>query len=123
MSSKFVLALALGLLLPLQFAHAERFKVGSIAATSGPVAELAQAIVDARELAANHINANGGVLDGRLVDLVSADSGCDPQIARGAAAQLVYDSDWTDTDNREVLATLSGVANIDGITAGSFDIA
>ena len=64
MSSKFVLALALGLLLPLQVAYAERFKIGSIAATSGPVAELAQAIVDARELAANHINANGGVLDG-----------------------------------------------------------
>ena len=91
MSSKFVPALALGLLLPLQFAHAERFKVGSIAATSGPVAELAQAIVDARELAANHINANGGVLDGRLVELISADSGCDPQVARGAAAQLVQD--------------------------------
>ena len=91
MSPKFLCPLALGLLLPLQFAYAERFKVGSIAATSGQVAELAQAIVDARELAANHINANGGVLDGRLVELVSADSGCDPQVARGAAAQLVQD--------------------------------
>ena len=72
MSPKFLCPLALGLLLPLQFAYAERFKVGSIAATSGPVAELAQAIVDARELAASHINANGGVLDGLVVELISA---------------------------------------------------
>ncbi|HET7409647.1 MAG TPA: ABC transporter substrate-binding protein [Paracoccaceae bacterium] len=63
--------------------------VGSIAGITGPVAELVAPIVSARNLAAEHVNAGGGLLDGRDMVLIAADSQCDPKAAVDAANKVV----------------------------------
>ena len=63
--------------------------VGSAAAVTGPIAELVVDIVDARNLAASHVNAQGGLLGGDTLRLVQGDSQCDPKAAVDAGAKLV----------------------------------
>ena len=64
-------------------------KVGSAAAVTGPIADLVVAIVDARNLAASHVNEQGGLLGGDTYRLVTGDSQCDPKAAVDAGAKLV----------------------------------
>lgn len=67
----------------------DRVPVGSVAGITGPVAELVASIVSARNLAAEHVNAQGGLLDGREMALIAADSQCDPKAAVDAANKVV----------------------------------
>ena len=69
-------------------AMAADVKVGSAGAITGPIAELVVAIVAARNLAASHVNEQGGLLGGAY-QLVSVDSQCDPKAAVDAGAKLV----------------------------------
>ena len=70
-------------------ASAGDINVGSAAAVTGPIAELVVDIVDARNLAASHVNAQGGLLGGDTLRLVQGDSQCDPKAAVDAGAKLV----------------------------------
>ena len=70
-------------------ANAGDITVGSAAAVTGPIAELVVAIVDARNLAASHVNEQGGLLGGDTYRLVLGDSQCDPKAAVDAGAKLV----------------------------------
>ena len=70
-------------------ANAAEVKVGSAAAITGPIAELVVAIMDARNLAATHVNEQGGLFGGDTYRLVAGDSQCDPKAAVDAAAKLV----------------------------------
>ena len=70
-------------------ASAGEITVGSAAAVTGPIAELVVAIVDARNLAASHVNEQGGLLGGDTYRLVLGDSQCDPKAAVDAGAKLV----------------------------------
>ena len=47
------------------------------------------AIVDARNLAASHVNEQGGLLGGDTYRLVQGDSQCDPKAAVDVGAKLV----------------------------------
>jgi branched-chain amino acid transport system substrate-binding protein len=68
---------------------AQEIKVGSVAAVTGPVAELVDGIVAGRNLAAQHVNDQGGLLDGAAYRLVLGDSQCDPKAAVDAATKVV----------------------------------
>ena len=64
-------------------------KVGSAGGITGPIAELVVAILDARNLAASHVNEQGGLLDGDTYRLVPGDAQCDPKAAVDSGAKLV----------------------------------
>jgi branched-chain amino acid transport system substrate-binding protein len=70
-------------------ATAADVKVGSAGGITGPIAELVVAIVAARNLAASHVNEQGGLLGGDTYQLVSGDSQCDPKAAVDAGTKLV----------------------------------
>ena len=64
-------------------------KVGSAGGITGPIAELVVAILASRDLAASHVNEQGGLLDGDTYQLVRGDSQCDPKAAVDAGTKLV----------------------------------
>lgn len=70
-------------------ALAQEVKVGSVAGVTGPIAELVAPITAGRNLAAEHVNAQGGLLDGRDMVLILADSQCDPKAAVDAGQKVV----------------------------------
>ena len=70
-------------------ASAGEITVGSAAAVTGPIAELVVAIANARNLAASHVNEQGGLLGGDTYRLVLGDSQCDPKAAVDVGAKLV----------------------------------
>lgn len=70
-------------------AWAADIKVGSAAGVTGPIAELVAAIVDGRNLAAKHVNDQGGLLEGDTYVLVLADAQCDPKAGVDAGTKLV----------------------------------
>ncbi|HEY8414559.1 MAG TPA: ABC transporter substrate-binding protein, partial [Thermaerobacter sp.] len=64
-------------------------KVGLNAELSGGVASYGQSFVKGAELAANKINAEGGLLDGRKIELVKADNKSDAAESTNAALKLM----------------------------------
>ena len=64
-------------------------KVGSAGGITGPIAELVVAIMAGRNLAASHVNEQGGLLGGDTYRLVPGDAQCDPKAAVDAGAKLV----------------------------------
>ena len=64
-------------------------KVGSAAGITGPIAELVVPILAARDLAASHVNEQGGLHGGDTYVLVRGDSQCDPKAAVDAGTKLV----------------------------------
>lgn len=67
----------------------EAVKLGGLMEITGPIASLVPPIQKSVELAVKHVNDNGGVLNGRKIELVIADSQCNPQAAAPAAQKLV----------------------------------
>jgi branched-chain amino acid transport system substrate-binding protein len=70
-------------------AMAGDIKVGSVAGVTGPIAELVAPIVGGRNLAAQHINAQGGLLGGDTLVMMLADSQCDPKAGVDAGNKVV----------------------------------
>jgi branched-chain amino acid transport system substrate-binding protein len=70
-------------------AQAQAVKFGLLGGISGPIAALAPAIIDASRLAFDEVNAQGGLLDGRMIEAAVGDSGCNPQAGGDAASKLV----------------------------------
>jgi hypothetical protein len=70
-------------------AQAADINVGSVAGVTGPIAELVAPIVAGRNLAAQHVNDQGGLLDGDTSNLILADSQCDPKAGVDAATKVV----------------------------------
>ena len=68
---------------------AAEIKVGSAGGVTGPIAELVAAIMKGRQIAAEEVNGNGGLLKGDTLELVIADSACDPKAAVDAGNKLV----------------------------------
>jgi branched-chain amino acid transport system substrate-binding protein len=63
-------------------------KVGILGDLTGPIESLAPPIVAGAQLAFDEVNAQGGILDGKIV-VVTGDSACDPSVAGPAADKLV----------------------------------
>ena len=70
-------------------ANAAEIKVGSVAGVTGPIAELVDPIIAGRNLAAQHVNEQGGLLNGDTLRLVLADSACDPKAGVDAGGKVV----------------------------------
>lgn len=70
-------------------AQAADVKVGSVAGVTGPIAELVAAIVDGRNLAAKHVNDQGGLFGGDKYTLVLGDAACDPKAGVDAGNKVV----------------------------------
>jgi len=70
-------------------AQAEDINVGSVAGVTGPIAELVAPIVAGRNLAAEHVNGQGGLLDGDNYNLILSDSQCDPKAGVDAGGKVV----------------------------------
>ncbi|MBZ0217901.1 MAG: ABC transporter substrate-binding protein, partial [Fimbriimonadaceae bacterium] len=64
-------------------------KVGSVAAVTGPIAELVATILASRNHAAEHVNSQGGLLNGDTLKLVIADSQCDPKAGVDAGTKVI----------------------------------
>ena len=60
-----------------------------MAGVTGPIAELVAPIVGGRNLAAEHINAQGGLLGGDTLVMVLSDSQCDPKAGVDAGNKAV----------------------------------
>ena len=69
--------------------QAADIKVGSSAGVTGPIAELAAPIIKGRQIAADHVNSSGGLLQGDMMKLVIGDSACDPKAAVDVGNKLV----------------------------------
>lgn len=86
---KLLSAVAIGALLAGPAWAQPSVPIGSIAAITGPIADLVAPIVAGRNLAAEHVNAQGGLSDGREMVLIAADGQCDPKSAVDAANKVV----------------------------------
>src|SRR5579875_3677328 len=68
---------------------AEPIKVGLVAALSGPSAQSGEAITRGLQLAIDEINAKGGLLNGRKIELVQRDDESSPPKGLIAARELI----------------------------------
>ncbi|MXQ07178.1 ABC transporter substrate-binding protein [Alphaproteobacteria bacterium GH1-50] len=73
--------------------HSEPVKIGVILGFSGPLESLAGPIGDAADVAVAEINAAGGILEGRSVEVVRGDGTCADAAAGTAAAERLVTSD------------------------------
>ena len=64
-------------------------KIGMIVPTSGSSAPTGASMANGAQMAVDEINEAGGVLDGRMLELVVADGACDAQQAVASANKLV----------------------------------
>ena len=70
-------------------AQAADVKVGSVAGVTGPIAELVAPIMEGRNLAALHVNAQGGLFDNSKMVMIQSDSACDPKAGVDAGNKVV----------------------------------
>lgn len=64
-------------------------KIGLIGGVTGPIANMAPHMINAGQLAINHVNAQGGIGEGKELSSVTLDSACNPQGATDAATKAV----------------------------------
>jgi ABC-type branched-subunit amino acid transport system substrate-binding protein len=88
------------------YAQAQNVRIGALMSMTGGLAEYGRSILQGIQLAADEINAGGGVLDGRRIEVVVGDDQTSPQPGVAAAQQLV-------SVNR-VVAIIGGLAS--GVT-------
>src|SRR6201991_3197007 len=81
--------LALGSLVGRPAFAAEPVKVGLVAALSGPSAKSGEGIPRGLTIAIDEINARGGLLGGRMLELVRRDDESNPAKGRTAARELI----------------------------------
>ena len=83
-------------------AHAaDPVKIGHVAALSGPSAQSGEAITRGLTIAIDEINAGGGILGGRQIELIQRDDESKPPKGLIAARELIF--------NEEVAAFLGGI--------------
>ena len=81
--------LALGSLVGRPAVAAEPVKIGLVAALSGPSAKSGEGITRGLTIAIDEINARGGVLGGRMLELVRRDDELNPAKGQTAARELI----------------------------------
>ncbi len=70
-------------------AQAPEVRLGFLGSITGPIAQLVPPIVRSSQLAVEQINAQGGILGGRRLNLIVADDQCNAQGANDGASKLV----------------------------------
>ena len=113
-----VAATVLGLAVP---ALAEDVKLGILGDLTGPIESLAPPIVAGAQLAFDEVNAQGGLLGGKIVTFVG-DSACDPTAAGPAADKLVNTDQVTGIVGAFCTGATIGAATAAGIPGGVVQI-
>lgn len=114
-----VAATVLGLAVP---ALAEDVKVGILGDITGPIESLAPPIVAGAQLAFDEVNAQGGILGGGKVIVVTGDSACDPSVAGPAADKMVNTDQVTAIVGAFCTGATIGAATAAGIPGGVVQI-
>ncbi|MFW6076270.1 MAG: ABC transporter substrate-binding protein [Hyphomicrobiales bacterium] len=69
-------------------------QIGFLGGFTGPIESLTPPIFEAAQLAATHVNEQGGLLDGEQIEMPSADTGCvDSTMAVNGADRLINSDD------------------------------
>jgi branched-chain amino acid transport system substrate-binding protein len=110
-----VAAAVLGAAVP---AFAEDVKLGILGDLTGPIESLAPPIVAGAQLAFDHVNAQGGILNGGKIVSVTGDSACDPSVAGPAADKLVNTDQVTAIVGAFCTGATIGAATTAGIPGG-----
>lgn len=110
-----VAASVLGAAVP---ALAQEVKLGILGDLTGPIESLAPPIVAGAQLAFDHVNAQGGILDGGKIVTVTGDSACDPSVAGPAADKLVNTDQVTAIVGAFCTGATIGAATTAGIPGG-----
>jgi branched-chain amino acid transport system substrate-binding protein len=110
-----VAASVLGIAVP---ALAEDVTLGILGDITGPIESLAPPIVAGAQLAFDHVNAQGGILDGGQIVSVTGDSACDPSVAGPAADKLVNTDQVTAIVGAFCTGATIGAATTAGIPGG-----
>lgn len=87
---RLVLAFIVGLVAGQAAWAAEPIKIGHIAALSGPSAQSGEAITRGLAIAIDEINAKGGLLGGRMIELIQRDDESNPPKGVIAARELIF---------------------------------
>jgi len=98
-------------------ALAEDVKLGILADLTGPIESLAPPIVAGAQLAFDQVNAQGGILGGKIV-VSTGDSACDATAASAAADKLVNTDQVTAIMGAFCTGATIGAANSAGIPGG-----
>lgn len=85
-----LVAAALGLIAPTTAFAADPIKIGQVAALSGPSAQSGEAMSRGLKLAIDEINAKGGLLNGRKLELIQRDDESNPPKGLIAARELIF---------------------------------
>jgi len=115
------LTVAASALAAAQPVFAEDVKLGILGDITGPIESLAPPIVDGAQLAYDHVNAQGGLLDGQIVSIVG-DSACDPSVAGPAADKLVNSDQVTAMVGAFCTGATIGAATAAGIPGNMVQI-
>ena len=88
-SIRLIFVLSIFIIASIGGAFADNVKIGSLSAVTGPIAKLVPPIINGSKLAIKQINAQGGVLGGKKLELIVGDTGCNAQASVDAATKLV----------------------------------
>jgi branched-chain amino acid transport system substrate-binding protein len=116
--NKFVGLAAAAAILAATPALAADVKVGILGDITGPIEALAGPIVKAAQQAFDDVNAQGGILDGGKINVVTGDSACDPSVAGPAADKLVNTDKITGMVGAFCTGATIGAATAAGIPGG-----
>ena len=102
-----VVLLLATMLVPAMAESTEPVKIGAIAPTTGSLATYGESVTNGIKLAVEEINANGGVLGGRLLEVTYMDDKADSTESANAFNKLVSDG------NKAIIGSVTS-----GVTAG-----
>ncbi|WP_404401612.1 ABC transporter substrate-binding protein [Pelagibacterium halotolerans] len=112
------LAVAAGVLSAAAPAIAQDVNLGFVGGFTGPIESLTPPIFAGAELAVEHVNAQGGILDGGTLSILSADGACDATAAANATDRLVNTDQVTAIVGGLCTGETIGGANSAGIPGG-----
>ncbi len=112
------LAVATGALSVAAPAMAQDVTIGFLGGLTGPIESMAPGIVAGAQLAVDQVNAQGGILDGGTLNMVTADSACDATGGANAADRLVNTENVTAIVGGLCTGETIGGANAAGIPGG-----
>ncbi|MCD7061322.1 ABC transporter substrate-binding protein [Pelagibacterium xiamenense] len=112
------LAVAAGVVSAAAPAIAQDVNLGFVGGFTGPIESLTPPIFAGAELAVEHVNAQGGILDGGTLSILSADGACDATAAANATDRLVNTDQVTAIVGGLCTGETIGGANSAGIPGG-----
>ena len=121
-SNKFLGLAAAAAVLAATPALAADVTVGILGDLTGPIESLAPPIVAGAQLAFDQVNAQGGILGGGKLTVVTGDSACDPSVAGPAADKLVNTDKVTAIVGAFCTGATIGAATAAGIPGGVVQI-